>query len=1202
MQAVPGLLPSVDAAVSCFDGFRQKLYLRGVLGKKNDRAGDGRPYSMRKWTRWYVELRGPVLVFWNLLDPQLSAHLEDITAIVDGRVQPESPEFERSIAHIKNIVLKPNFINITDATCSIVGKLKKRDSVWMLHSSGANRFYMQAVDDRAMNEWVRALRLACFEAAKLYEYYTSALVNERYTSALAGGRASEYRVQVRFAGTNEWVACTMQLAAAPTQVTFVSQETPQTQLAVLRNPRSAYAIYPDSIESIDAAVIAKLEGDCDVDASLQPALEATDGDEVVASSRTHGSYALVLFESPSEMVMALAETASRARLYSMPEAFAPDVAPDRTGLYLALADLADKSVEIMEPVTARRMLDNLTGERCRRINVGAGSAAPVPVAATKAAAVPAANGVAANETPQTRMPWDSDDEEEATATAKASTKPKATKETEGDGEAQAQKRHFRFLHKSGKKDDTRRDSATSNKGGGGGSSSNGSTATSKHLQRQSRINSSTTSTKDSLRTSTSANEVVSQNSSAPSLPTPVLGSPSRGDFASVASDAIVNLHIADSPPPNAAGTAAPADDPPARRHMLESDTESEGDEPLGNIVSRAAQNGMAYPGHPQQLLQQQPMMSMHRASTAMSALGGPQQMAAMQQQQQPMSMYGMQMHPQQQQQMLMMGQDPAQMMGMPFQGPGSVHGRPATYMDAGGGMWGQQLGGGGGMESAGGPLLTVEKKVDPIERPTGLVGAIATREQMKSEQKYRDSSSLMKERQIRRNQAMGMNTMHGQQFGGPGRFSGAPAVPSMYGAPQGWADDNMSMMSGMSGRAMPYAQMAPSLSAEQLAGPYARGTMYGNMPMASMAPTMSMGGGGAQMGMPMGAYAPADNDDDVALSAYAGANGRASMAAPDVHPLRAAMQSGMSASSPHLAGQMNPQMNPYAQMQPMQAMQFGMQQPAYGMVDQQRRVSMAGMLPPQQQQQQRTSMAYQQQQQQQQHMPISPGTMAAAAAQMNSLQSRHSLVSSNSGSGSSGDTSPLATQNRLPANRWVKESSNLRVQSNIRTADPRSNTMPRQRGVSGANARANVGSAYELPNRGSATVRGDKATSMFAAPAASANGRYGARYSTQSDDDDDDNGTDSDDSDSGGRQRGMVSREVKQFFDVFVDKCLDVKPYAWLDFDKALKAYQGFCTRNGMRGKSVATAAQFRGLMDLAEWQLKTKSNGTEAYYNACLV
>ena len=61
---------------------------------------------------------------------------------------------------------------------------------------------------------------------------------------------------------------------------------------------------------------------------------------------------------------------------------------------------------------------------------------------------------------------------------------------------------------------------------------------------------------------------------------------------------------------------------------------------------------------------------------------------------------------------------------------------------------------GGDSDGYGGPLLTLEKKTDPIERPTGLVGAIANREQVRSEQKYRDSSSLMRGRNMRRQQAM----------------------------------------------------------------------------------------------------------------------------------------------------------------------------------------------------------------------------------------------------------------------------------------------------------------------------------------------------------------------------------------------------------------------------------------------------------------
>ncbi|KAJ2542442.1 hypothetical protein EV175_006056, partial [Coemansia sp. RSA 1933] len=415
-------MASVAATTSYFESFRQKLYIRGVLGKKNDRSADGKLYNMRKWTRWYVELRGPVLIFWNLLDPQLSAYLEDITAIVDGRVQPTSPEFERTVAHIKNIVLKPNFINITDAACSIVGKLKKRDSVWTLHSSGANRFYMQAVDDRAMNEWVRALRLSCFEAAKLYEFYTTALINERYSATISTlQRPKEYHVQVRFSGTIDWVPCTMTLQSSPLQVMFRTEET-QKQAAMLTNVRNAYSVYPDSIEMVDTALIAKLEGDCDIDSSLQPKLEEADGEagvSMVAASRAHGSYGLVIFQSPSDMASALVEVASQARLYNMPASFTPDVLPSHDNLYLQSSSVADKSIEIMEPVTARRMLENLSSEKCLKLDGTAvidGSAGYSTSGSTANTDSANNNAVALAQATQPKMPWDSDASSDELAT------------------------------------------------------------------------------------------------------------------------------------------------------------------------------------------------------------------------------------------------------------------------------------------------------------------------------------------------------------------------------------------------------------------------------------------------------------------------------------------------------------------------------------------------------------------------------------------------------------------------------------------------------------------------------------------------------------------------------------------------------------------------------------------------------------------
>ncbi|KAJ2887690.1 hypothetical protein IWW38_005085, partial [Coemansia aciculifera] len=491
----------------------------------------------------------------------------------------------------------------------------------------------------------------------------------------------------------------------------------------------------------------------------------------------------------------------------------------------------------------------------------------------------------------------------------------------------------------------------------------------KHIKRQSKTSSSATasSAKDSLRTSTS--ESLSHSSTAPSLPTPGVGTTARGaSFVDEASAAISNLKIVESPPP-VNNNGLPMD----ARQLAESDTESDSDAPLGNIVARGAAGQVAMAAQANAFQQQQQLMMMQRASTMGGAgMLGHNPMMAMQQQQQqlpgmmpPMiqhtqSMYGANMNPQMmqmQQPQSMYVQDPNQLMAMqqnmmmaggglpmPFQGGA----RPNTYMDPNGGnMWGQpqqQQMGMMGMDSVGGPLLTVEKKVDPIERPTGLVGAIANREQMKSEQKYRDSSSLMKERQMRRNQAMGMNTavfanqhLHQQQMGGARFANGGGAFPNMYGgAPQqAWNDDTMSMMSGMSGRA-PYAQIAPSLSAEQLAGPYnmRANTMYGAVP---------------QFGGQMGMMAAAHDEDDVALSTFANGGGRMSMALPtDMHPLRAAMQSGMSSSTPHLAGTMNQytqqmqqQMQMQQHLQQQQQLQALQQQAAiYGAAaDQQRRLS-----------------------------------------------------------------------------------------------------------------------------------------------------------------------------------------------------------------------------------------------------------------------
>ncbi|KAJ2434572.1 hypothetical protein GGF42_009198 [Coemansia sp. RSA 2424] len=352
---------------------------------------------------------------------------------------------------------------------------------------------------------------------------------------------------------------------------------------------------------------------------------------------------------------------------------------------------------------------------------------------------------------------------------------------------------------------------------------------------------------------------------------------------------------------------------------------------------------------------------------------------------------------------------------------------------------------------------------------------------------------------------------------------------------------------------------------------------------------------GGQFGGQMGMMAAAHDEDDVALSTFAnGGGGRMSMALPaDMHPLRAAMQSGMSSSTPHLAGSMNQyslqqmqqQMQMQQHLQQQQQLQALQQQAAmYGAADQHRRMSAAHM-------------------QQAGAPPPSHNGNGASHGSMpfNAVNSRQSLASTNSGGsgGSSSASSPLAMHNRGAAtqsaatgSRWTKEPA--------ASARTQASTMPRPRGANGSGARANVTSVYELPGRSAKTeVSFASAAKPLSQPAT----KYSARFTTAAIDDSDE-AEDSEDegSDDDGVPAKKVSRELRQFFDAFVDKCLDVKPYAWLEFETAFNSYKGFCARNGLRGKDAANSSQFQDLMHAAEWQLKTKDSGAKAYYNTCLI
>ncbi|KAJ1919479.1 hypothetical protein H4219_001950 [Mycoemilia scoparia] len=1295
---------SVSQVAAWFDSFRQKCYIRGVLGKKNDRAADGRPYNMRKWTRWYVELRGPVLVFWNLLDANLAPYLDAITAMVDGQVAPDSPQFEETVATIKQVVTKPNFINITDASCSVIGTQKKRNGVWELLSSGANRFFMQATDDRAMNDWVLGIRIACFEAMKLYELYTIALIQERHNHVFSqtfAGATIPFDVEVRFSGSNDWVSCRLEYLQTQGRHTIrfcAASESDQKDsanaaksssgsssmvLATMNVVRSIYSIYPDQLDLVDDAVIAKIEGDCDVDPSLLPALE--DG-----SRWTRGSYALVIFRSPNDMIECIMQASDTFGLFGRPDDFYNDMLPDSDGHFLQLSNIGGKSVEIMEPVTARNMLNEsarlLYVARTKQENSsvdGMGNAAQddaadngyssddVPLV-NKAPLPPPShgNGSPSNDARQFAKQKLQSDKESSTSSSSlrlaipglSGRKKHSEKHASGD-DALSPRNRSRTVSSQATSNDGLNISGTDLSGSGKGerkfmpfslkkkkrsdSKKSGQddvkapVKDTKPESKKSPTEGSTSKTSPAIEHIQKGVESISIGSDkVNTLPSQVSSQRGQAKISSTV-NATTAEHERESVKPQM--TTQQVQNVPPRRLDLSSD-DSDGDEPLATRAQKfrnagnTGSNGVSLRSGSGENTPRQnsAVTSMYNTSSsdafnsmgrASIAANGDMYQNMMYQQQgfgqgqyatMPSGMgmnrpatqffqYGMQ--PQHQQQFGQMAHQP--MMGAPYQSmpqQQTLLGMADSY----------SYNGMNDYDSYGGPLLTLEKKADPIERPTGLVGAIASREQVRNDQKYRDSSSLMRDRQMRRQQ---------QQMVG-GSFMGAmPAMmrtgssPHMMTYGQGHYDDAMSVASGTSNHfgGMPGAMMRNSMymnNPNMMNDPTGRFSMVGQgfnrnsvmmnqmqaNPMAFQQQQMMMN---QMQGRQMSAYIPnsgmgivgyGEDDDDVALSNFSGNRGSNGI---DNHPLRAAMGSRMSASTPHLLGQVPRPGSAYgvggmaaAPVQNAQANSYKLPTAtSSGNLG-----SLNGF---------RNSLSFN-------SSPLGQNDIMASAA-----QSRHSIMSSGSGSGNSSNSSPLAVQAKpiSSQSKWVKKAPTVADPGQYSANggyDDGFGTKPSAKSYSKGREQAAAAAAPRSPLRSQAQVHATsnvyeipgKPRVRNMATTRLASNQYLSDDGEQSDDDNP-YGTDDDDSDASAKLEHEYPLSIPQAmavqFELFLDHCTDVKPYTSTSHSKAYKAYTSFCSRNGVPDKSVALSKQFSKMMECADWKLDKSSKDDPKYKDICL-
>ncbi|KAL9559242.1 hypothetical protein MBANPS3_000509 [Mucor bainieri] len=287
------------------DEYTDKVYMEGYLHKRNDLNSNGTSCGgSRKWSRWYVELCGPVLTLWEAAESSSSS--QDVY---------------------------PQYINITDSTVVNESRLtaETRPNLFSLNSAGANRFLLQAATREEAHRWIRAIRLSCFECSRIQEIYTKAFLSRpQFSSILAtttakrpnGTTATEGFVQVRFPGATGWkkfwaVAANFRVEkrlfnkkTVPTkgQVMFYESRKAKHPMMTLENVVQAYTVYPESPKLINMATLFKLEG------SLYKNKPNGRGQQLVSAS----SSALIMASSTHELAQWLVGAFDAFTLYGRP--------------------------------------------------------------------------------------------------------------------------------------------------------------------------------------------------------------------------------------------------------------------------------------------------------------------------------------------------------------------------------------------------------------------------------------------------------------------------------------------------------------------------------------------------------------------------------------------------------------------------------------------------------------------------------------------------------------------------------------------------------------------------------------------------------------------------------------------------------------------------------------------------------------------
>ncbi|KAG0170711.1 hypothetical protein DFQ28_001679 [Apophysomyces sp. BC1034] len=281
LQPPQGSVPAdMQTVQQMYMAFTDKVYMEGFIRMKNELTVDGTPCE-DQWSAWYAELCGPCLLLWD--------------------AQTEEP-------------ITPQYINISDSQAQLEG------NVWSLNSVGANRFLIESQQNP---QWVRAIRLACFEASRIHEIYTRKFITSRFADLLAKPMVKmEGFLQVKFSGSTDWQQYWTVVSdrrdekklfgkkSVPSrgQLMFYESKKAKQPLMTMVNVVQAHTIYPDAPHLVEMATVLKVEG------SLHS------GEQQTTSS------ALLMAPSTKELVQWIVGTFDAFKLYGRPSKLLDDPA------------------------------------------------------------------------------------------------------------------------------------------------------------------------------------------------------------------------------------------------------------------------------------------------------------------------------------------------------------------------------------------------------------------------------------------------------------------------------------------------------------------------------------------------------------------------------------------------------------------------------------------------------------------------------------------------------------------------------------------------------------------------------------------------------------------------------------------------------------------------------------------------------------